>query len=189
MTRKKILSSPGTGKRGTPLIEDGPELSLLNLRRIDIGLVRREYTRTRDIARKRIERLKSSGFLTPREYQNMLTQIPRIRDMVAPDAVYSALVGTYRFLASAESTIAGRRLRRRISVQNLQLMGVDYATEENAGELFRFIDDLAAVAIEHGKKGSPTAIAFLAEVRPRTMVLEDIKGEYEEWIGESGDLF
>lgn len=182
------LSPKGTGKRGTPLIPGGNTLSLLSLRKYDIGLVKREYTRARDIARKRIERLNKAGLLTPRQYKNMQGQIPKISTMKGAD-VYTALLGVYRFLSSAGSTVTGVRSKRKTSLQNLQLMGVDFATESNVDTIFRFIDDQAARTIDGKAIGSPTAIRFLAEERPKSLVLEDLEREFDRYLSDPENIF
>lgn len=183
------LSPVGTGKRGTPLIVGGAQLTPATLRRLDIGLVRKEYTRVRDIARKRIERLNEAGLLTPRQYSNMQTMIPRIRGLSNEGDVFTALVGAYRFLDSEVSTITGRRRQRLVSIQNLQLMGVSNATEENADLLFRFIDEQASLQVDGGKIGSPTVIAFLAETQTREKTMEGLRREFNEWISNPENIF
>ena len=182
------LSPKGSGRRGAPLIPGGESLSLLSLRKYDIGLAKREYTRVRDIARKRIARLNKSGLITPRQYQNMQAQIPKISGMKGDD-VYTALMGVYRLLASPGSTVSGVRRKRKTSLQNLQLMGVDFATESNVDTIFRFIDDQSARTIDGKAIGSPTAIRFLAEERPRSLVLEDLEREFEKYISDPENIF
>lgn len=182
------LSPKGTGKRGSPLIPGGESLSLLSLRKYDIGLAKREYTRVRDIARKRIDRLNKSGLITPRQYKNMQAQIPKISTMKG-DEVYTALMGVYRFLGSPGSTVTGTRKKKKTSVQNLQLMGLDFVTESNAAMIFRFIDDQAARTIDGKVIGSPTAIRFLAEERPRSLVLEDLEREFEKYLSDPENIF
>lgn len=182
------LSPKGMGKRGSPLIPGGESLSLLSLRKYDIGLVKREYTRVRDIARKRIARLNKSGLITPRQYKNMQAQIPKIGSMKGND-VYTALMGVYRFLSSPGSTVSGVRKQRKTSLQNLQLMGIDFANESNVDIIFRFIDDQSARTIDGKVIGSPTAIRFLAEERPMSLVLEDLEREFEKYLSDPENIF
>lgn len=182
------MATKGTGKRGSPLIPGGESLSLLSLRKYDIGLAKREYTRVRDIVRKRIDRLNKSGLITPRQYKNMQAQIPKISTMKG-DEVYTALMGVYRLLGSPGSTVSGARKKKKTSMQNLQLMGIDFVEESNVDTIFRFIDDQAARTIDGKAIGSPTAIRFLAEERPMSLVLEDLEREFEKYLSDPENIF
>lgn len=175
------MPKAGTGTRGTPLIANWENQTPYSLKMYDLGVLKKEYTRVRDIARKRIERLNKAGLLTPAQYRNMQSQIPKLRDMKQA-SIYSALAGAYRFLAAPSSTVRGRRLQRTSSIQNLKLLGVTNINNDNADQYFMFLDEASAMEVDGKAIGSAIALQFLAEVSSREEVLEDLMSEFEEWI-------
>lgn len=175
------MPKAGTGARGTPLITNWENQTPYSLKMYDLGVLKKEYTRARDIARKRIERLNKAGLLTPAQYRNMQSQIPKLRD-IKPASIYSALAGAYRFLAAPSSTVTGRRRQRTMSIQNLQLLGVTNINEDNADKYFMFLDEASAIEIDGKTIGSPIVLQFLAEISSREEVVEDLMNDFEEWL-------
>lgn len=98
--------------------------SIRNSLQNDIKLMRREYSRLRPTAMKRLQRLKASDFSrsdTYQQYKDMFKKLGEMRDQDLP----TALSELNRFLASSLSTITGQRNLMETRIETLREYGYD----------------------------------------------------------------
>lgn len=97
--------------------------------------VRREYTRQRDIASKRLARLSNSEFADS-EFTNKYQQgFPKLSDIGGNKRELAhALADVNRFLNSKGSTIKGQTKMRDERIATLHAHGYDFVTKENYKE-------------------------------------------------------
>lgn len=107
-----------------------PDYFLQNLSRPSLWTeqeLRTEYTRLRDIARKRIQRLEGSEFTgLPGTYINL----PKLRDLHSRKEIELELRVISRFLMGKMSTVSGRREQRRLTIEKFAEMGVTIREED-----------------------------------------------------------
>lgn len=167
--------------KSVPLIPNWQNQNPYTLKQYNPGTLRKEYTRVRDIARKRILRLEKSGLVTAKTAQQMRSYIPRLRDM-KQQSLPTALAGVYRFLQSPRSTVSGARLQRKISIENLNYLGLPEVNEDNADRYFRFLDEASAKEVDGKTIGSSIVLRFLAETSTPIEEIVKLREEFDEWL-------
>lgn len=100
--------------------------------------LRREYTRLRDIARKRLQRLESSEFVdTSETYKQNKKGFKTIKQLINDTGNIKKtqfareLSKLARFLSSPTSTVSGIRKQRKKALQTLEEHGYTFVNEEN----------------------------------------------------------
>lgn len=146
--------------------------------------LRKEYTRLRDIAQKRIKRLRAD----PEGAQSKVLQIfpegiPRIRDMHGSRAqLESAMADLALFIRNPESTVSGVHTANRARAR---MIGMD---EEQSASTYMSIDDWMAYLRAQGMLemyGSDEVRAYYYEAAGTNMSTEDFsKWSYDRdfWL-------
>lgn len=109
--------------------------------------MRAEFTRLRDMAKKRIDRLQKSGLISSHEANEMrLEYIPKLRSMTAGD-VPAALQALKRFIDKKESTVSGARKeikkKQKANVARAETLGI---RKESMPQFGKYMDWLKAKA-------------------------------------------
>ena len=111
----------------------------------EMKLLRQEYTRLRDIAQKRITRLKSAG-LPVREFKQ---GVPRLRDVRGNQSQFAhTLSDLYNFISNPATTIAGARTMREKTLSALAASGYGFVTAENLPQYGAFMELMRLSGVE-----------------------------------------
>lgn len=147
--------------------------------------IRREYTRLRDIAQKRVKRLGESEFRTGKAYQRnkqgFLTLTEMTLDGQLMRGVFSGeikkLVG---FLTASTSTVSGARAQREKSLSRLQERGYDFIDKDNIQAFGEFMEEFRA---EYGRnaRGSDEAAELFHDLEEAGIDPLEVKGEFWKW--------
>ena len=88
-----------------------PEEVYGNIRETSVKQIREEYSAMRDIAQKRLGRLKAAGLEGTQLYRDWVNRFPMLREIGKTDTRYLAesLVEVSRFLAMKTSTLSGMK--------------------------------------------------------------------------------
>lgn len=114
-------------------------------KKIDMGDLRKEYTRLRSIARKRLERMGQSEFKRTQTYRYYRHQIPTLAEL---DSLYGS--NNYdklkerteylrNFISQRRSTVSGLKAIRKESLATLQSNGFEFLNVYNWDEWLDFI--------------------------------------------------
>ncbi len=146
MAKKPLLARP--------LYEYNPRQLAL----IDDATLRKEYTRLRDIAQKRLQRLGQSEQGRESDiYVSNVGAFPTIKKMGGKVNKYN-LIKLARFVANEMSTVRGQKAVTVKIVKSLNASGITSVTKknlENYGDMMEYIRDLGyeAMLYELKKKG------------------------------------
>lgn len=99
--------------------------------------VRKEYTRLRDVAQKRLKRLKEAGYEDTEAYRRNVVHYPKLKDIKTKSELAQRLSDLSRFIKSELSTVSGIKERERKTLESLSEHGYDFV---NAGNLADFGD-------------------------------------------------
>lgn len=103
----------------------------------EMRLLRQEYTRMRDIAQKRLSRLRSAGF-TPREFKG---GVPKLRDVRGNASQFARTMSDlYSFLKSPQSTVRGAADIRNRTLETLRDRGMSFVNESNLQQFGTFME-------------------------------------------------
>lgn len=144
--------------------------------------LRREYSRLRDVARKRIIRMGKTEFKRTKFWKKWKTEIPKLAELKNRSDVAHALSDVARFLTSAIGSIPGMEEYRRREVESLQASGFSFITEANFLDFAEFMDWLED---EGGKDFYPSrTMGAIQEGLERGHNFDKIKEKFEKHMPE-----
>lgn len=113
--------------------------------KIGEAAMRKEYSRLRSIARKRLERLSQSEFTDTAAYQLNKNHYPQLKNIRNTGELADRLSDLQRFLAAEGSTITGQRRIQQKRVEALQRHGFDFVNKNNLRLFGEFMEMLRAL--------------------------------------------
>lgn len=152
----------------------------------DMGAVRREYGRLRDIAQKRLARLGASEYAESSAYTFNKDRFIGLRQVKSPAQLAHLLVDVTRFLSARSSTVSGQRGIERDTVGSLQAKGYDFITTDNIRQFGEFMDWYRS-RYNQKKGGISEAVAqmFNWAADPEQNISPDkLKRHFLTWMGE-----
>ena len=114
----------------------------------DMTALKKEYTRLRDIAHKRIMRLGQSEFKKSAAYQAHKMDFPKLRN-IDPRDIPKAMADMAKFLQAKTSTVSGQRSRKRKTIQAWQKQGLNL-TEKNYNQVMALLKEMRSRKILYG---------------------------------------
>lgn len=112
------------------------------LQRYDERTLRKEYTRLRDIAQKRLKRMGGSMFERSETYRQNVDQFEKTRDIKTASQLRQNLTQLARFVMAESSTIQGQKAIMQRGIASWREKGYDFVNESN---WFDFVDFLEYV--------------------------------------------
>lgn len=112
------------------------------LQRYDERTLRREYTRLRDIAQKRLARMGGTMFSRSETYQQNVGQFEKTRDIKTASQLRQNLTQLARFVMAESSTIQGQKSLMQRGISKWREKGYQWVNESN---WFDFVDFLEYV--------------------------------------------
>lgn len=111
--------------------------------------IRQEYTRLRDIARKRVKALQKAGFSNTNIVQSNITPtgelaFKKLRDISSNEQIAAGLSQMARFLFSKVSTVSGIKEKERKTLAALRERGLENVNRSNLATFGRLMDQLKA---------------------------------------------
>lgn len=102
--------------------------------------VRKEYSRLRSIAQKRLKRMGKSEWADSRTYEKNVNKYVPLKDLSTPSLVRHRLSELSRFITNKKSSITGQNDIRERTVKTLNERGYHFITEENFKQFTDFMD-------------------------------------------------
>lgn len=164
------------------------EYNPFSLKEKPIAAVRAEYTRLRDITRKRLQRLIAAGFDTKGFFAERLACLKKIRDITSDREIIYETVGLWRFVQSPTSTVRGKRLEMKRTLERLQeKAGLDFLNKDNLQYFLDFMDEIRDRYSELlAEIGSPVVIEYFERMMTKGKAVEELTGEFEVWYRNQG---
>lgn len=140
---------------------------------LDEREARKMYTELRNLAQKRLKRIRSSEWAGT-EYDLYSGQpIPMLRDITTPRQLYSELSQLTRFVARQTGTLTGLKRMRAESVRTLQERGYTFVNAGNFNEFGEYWREVRAI-IGDRREGSDVMVEMYNQY-----VLEEGRGYIE----------
>lgn len=148
--------------------------------------VRREYSRLRDIAQKRLERLSRNE---PESYAYRAN-----RGQYAPargqstEALRQQLPQLAKFIAARTGSVTGIRAQRKKAVESLQSKGYKFVTKENLAAFGEFMEDFRAKRGAARSYGTFEALELWEFAQANDIDVEKVKRNFANWLKERREL-
>jgi len=114
----------------------------------DWAAIKAEYTRLRDIAHKRIQRLGKSQFNDSQTYLNRKGDFPKLRDL-RQSQIPTALADLAKFLMAKSSTVSGQRAQMQKTIKNWQEHGLNL-NESNYKDVMKLMREMRIRKLLYG---------------------------------------
>ena len=141
--------------------------------------VRREYSRLRDIAQKRLQRLvrNEPGSYA---YRKNVGQYPTLAE-IGTEGAMEKLPQLARFIGAKTGSVTGIREQRNKALETLQEHGYTFINKGNIRQFGEFMESFRAdKALQ--VVGSPTAAELFEAAKERHMNIEEIKEQFAMWL-------
>ena len=128
-------------KRSNLTLGDVWEYDYSILKNQDEKILRKEYSRLRDIAQKRLKRLSQSEWTWTQNYQRYKGGFAKLSELEGKDDLAHELADLGHFVYNKASSISGLEEIREKSVKSLEENGYSFINEENWKEWTDFMND------------------------------------------------
>ena len=148
--------------------------------------VRKEYSRLRDIAQKRLERL---GRNEPESfaYRSNRGQYAPARGQTT-EALRQQLPQLAKFIAARTGSVTGIRAQRRKAVESLQAKGYKFVTRENLGAFGEFMEEFRAKRGAARSYGTFEALELWEFAQANDIDVGKVKKQFANWLKERREL-
>ena len=128
----------------------------------DLSAIKAEYTRLRDIAHKRIQRLGKSEFADSQTYLNRRGDFPKLKNLKTSQ-IPTALADLAKFLKAKSSTVSGQRAQMNKTIKNWQAHGLNL----NAGNYKKVMALMREMRIRKLLYGSDKVMSVVENVQAK----------------------
>lgn len=140
--------------------------------------IRREYSRIRAIAVKRLSRLAKAGFGETSVYKYNVYNTKKLSELTEKQ-IPSALSQIARFIVNPLSTVTGQKAQRKQKIEKLQSYGYD-VNEKNFQSFVDFMDLLSQQAIDL-QYDSEVVVELWESTRDKVSP-EEIAKDLDSWL-------
>lgn len=107
----------------------------------DKAAVRKEYTRLRNIARKRLKRLEQAGYEESQAYKRNIYHYPKLSEIQSDYDLMGRLSDLSRFITAKGSTVSGRKEIESKTLETLHSHGYNFVTSDNLQAFGDFMEE------------------------------------------------
>lgn len=147
--------------------------------------LRKEYSRMRDTAQKRLKRLKAGGFDTTAVYKLNVNRYKKLKNIGSKKDLISRMSDMYRFLSSEASKLGGMHKIEEHRIKELHEGGYTWVNQTNIKEFGTFMNFIKALYPYHPSADAETARDLLEgyrEVRQEAKNPEQMQKLFEAWM-------
>lgn len=186
----RLPPKPKPVKFNLPVDQYTPYALLVKLGKDEISAkdLRKEYTRLRNIAQKRVARLKADPLLKHLESVKdaISTGFPTLKEIgKSSTALAGNLAGVRAFLGKEESTVYGARRKFERNVQKAREVVGDFVNEGNYPDFDRFMR-YARETTRGFRIGSPEIEDFFDQNAGKYNTQDDLENAFYLWLMTGG---
>lgn len=191
-TGGRLPPKPKPVKFNLPVEQYTPYSLLVKLGKEEISEkdMRKEYTRLRNIAQKRIARLKADPLLKRLENVKdaISTGFPTLKEIgKSSTSLAGHLAGLRSFLTKEESTVYGARRKFERNVQKAREAAGGFVNARNYPDFDRFMQ-FARETTRGFRIGSPEIADFFDDYSGKYSTQEDLESAFAEWLAMGGEV-
>lgn len=154
---------------------------------------RKEYTRLRDIAQKRLKRMGQSMFRDTQAYRLNVDAYPKLKDIrigkqgrPSADLAYK-LSALARFVAAEQGSVAGMNRIMEKNLKTLHSHGYTFVLKQNYLNFAKFMEEWRAQGLDK-EYDSGDAVALYEQVERHRMNPARVAEEFEYWLQNRQEL-
>lgn len=143
--------------------------------------VRKEYTRLRDIAQKRLKRLKAAGLDDTQAYLRNYKHYPKLKDIKSDSELAARLSDLARFITAKGSTVSGQKDIMKKSLSTLHDTGYTFVNEGNFRDFGKFMEEYRNQMLDMSYDSGDAADLYGVVVKHQ-LDPEKVKADFEFWL-------
>lgn len=143
--------------------------------------VRKEYTRLRDIAQKRLKRLKAAGLDDTQAYLKNYKHYPKLKDIKSDAELASRLSDLSRFITAKGSTVSGQKDIMKKSLTTLHDKGYKFVNEGNFRDFGKFMEEYRKQMLDMSYDSGDAADLYGVVIKHQ-LDPEKVKADFEFWL-------
>ena len=147
----------------------------------DEAKVRKEYTRLRDIAQKRLKRLEKAGLTDTEVYKRNVKHYPVLSNIKSKNELSARLSDLARFVASERSTVSGFKAIRKKALKTLHEHGYTFVNEGNYKDFGEFMAEYRAQKLDMIYDSGEAADTF-GVLEKHHIKVDQIRDQFENWL-------
>lgn len=154
------------------------------LEQIDEGALRKEYTRLRKIANKRLARLQASQYKETdlaKEYAGGFALLADVEDLPRE------LTMLARFVASERSSVTGLKRIDKQTVETLHQHGYTFVNAKNVGQFGAFMEEMRQAGLSKLYSSEFLANWWSEKGKSERDNVDNLKREFEKYVNQNMD--
>lgn len=156
-----------------------------NLERVDLKEVRSEYSRLRDIAQKRLKRIKDAStgvtdWTRTEAYKTYRSGVPKLSEVSKEHLPYE-LSKLARWVESDHSRIGYLKKRMKSAIKELHEKGYSFIDESNYLDFTEFMEEYRRQKLDH-VYGSPDAVELYGALQSRGISAQEVYDKFYDWL-------
>lgn len=154
------------------------------LEQIDERALRKEYTRLRKIANKRLARLQASEYKDSnlaKEYAGGFALLADVEDLPRELTVLA------RFVASERSSVTGLKRIDKQTVETLQEHGYEFVNAKNVRQFAAFMEEMRQAGLSKLYSSELMAEWWSGKDASKRDNVKELKREFEEYVNQNMD--
>lgn len=147
--------------------------------------LRKEYSRLRDIAQKRLQRLSEGGYETSVAYRMNRDRYKKLRDIRSTGELVERLSDLSRFIEARSSSVTGQKGIERDRLASLKESGYDFVNRQNLREFGEFMNYMKSLFPKHPSASAEVASALFAgyrEKRAQAKTPQEMHDLFTAWL-------
>lgn len=159
-----------------------PTSILTQIKTGEMKKVRKEYTRLRDIAQKRLKRLEAAEMDDTQAYLKNVHHYPKLKDIKTKYELAGRLSDLSRFIKAEASTVSGQRQIRAKSIKTLHEHGYNFVNDDNIVDFGKFMEEYRKQNLEDMGYDSGDAADTYSVVLKHELDPKEVEAEFEFWL-------
>lgn len=144
--------------------------------------IRKEYTRLRDIAQKRLKRMGSTMWAETQTYKRNVNHYPKLKDIQSPSELAARLSDLSRYIEAQTSTVSGLEQQMKKSLKTLHENGYSFVTRENYLDFGKFMEEYRRQKLDDMGYSSGDAYDTYTQLEVHRVDPTQVKKDFEFWL-------
>lgn len=147
----------------------------------DVAQVRKEYTRLRDIAQKRLKRMAQTQFSKTNTYKMNVKHYLKLKEIKTPQELAGRLADLAAFITDPYGTVSGQKAIMKKALVTLHENKYTFVTESNFIEFGQFMEHYRAQHLDEIYDSGDAADAYGVTVK-HNIDPDKVKADFELWL-------
>lgn len=147
----------------------------------EVAEVRKEYTRLRDIAQKRLKRMGNTMFSKTNTYKFNVKHYPKLKDIKSPQELAARLADLATFITDPYGTVTKQKKIMKQSITTLHEHNYKFVSEENYIEFGQFMEEYRDQHLDEIYDSGDAADAYGVVVKHK-IDPDKVTADFEIWL-------